>query len=252
MLPPSKALINPPAPATLNPSLNQAIKIAAERPEKGQLKCLHRSVGDLQRTQEFYRALFDLKTTEQSDAQLTLSDGFTQLHFHLDADMRGPSVGKAANAMALIHPNIETRNNHLAFGGADFANLKPTLAARKIPYETFAVPDTELFQTFFFDPDGHLLEITEASLKVEIDSKFGWGVQHISHLSNTLAEDCRFIEDVLGFNPMPRPGFEAKGAWYTDGFIEYHLVQPSARSFDFFSDKWEVGTKTSLGGMAMC
>lgn len=228
-----------------NTPINQVIRVADAPAEKGQLKCLNRSVRDLDRTQAFYRSLFDLKVEDVSDSQLTLSDGFTKLHFNLLSDMREATGSQAANAMALIQPHIETRNNHLAFGGRPFADIEPQLVEQAIPYETFAVPGTNMFQTFFFDPDGHLLEITEAPLKMQVESDYGWGVQHVSHLSNTLQEDCVYLESVLGFSPMPRPNFDANGAWYTDGFIEYHLVEPSLRSLDFFSDQWEVNVKVA-------
>lgn len=54
---------------------------------------------------------------------------------------------------------ILTRHNHLALHTDDLPAVERALTERGIPYRTTVVPELNVRQVFFHDPDGHHIEI---------------------------------------------------------------------------------------------
>lgn len=54
---------------------------------------------------------------------------------------------------------IETRANHISFAVADIDSMEQRLRDFAIPYVRKEIPDWNVPQIFFHDPDGHVVEI---------------------------------------------------------------------------------------------
>ena len=74
------------------------------------------------------------------------------MQFHLIEDPETP----------LPSPEIATRVNHIAFHVNDLDAMAERLTAHGIPYRSSTIPERNIRQVFFRDPDGWTIEIGSA------------------------------------------------------------------------------------------
>ena len=116
------------------------------------------TVADLERSDRFYRELFELPVLD-GDARfraLNIADTHVLLLF-----ARGQSTEPVRLPGGLIPPHEASGQSHVAFAisAADLDAWKARLAQQGVPLEstvTWARGGTSLY---FRDPDGHLLEL---------------------------------------------------------------------------------------------
>ena len=195
------------------------------------LSYVKRKATNFTETSKFYEEILSLKVIGPLPDELIMSDGKVRFIFSLAKDDFN------------ISREISNQRNHIAFGGQSLSSVEDQLLLRSIPYRISPVPGTGYRQLFFQDPDGFHIEIVEAPFRNKDETPDGFSIHHLSHLSHNLREDHVFMTQVLGLEEIHRPPFDVDGAWYTDGVIEYHLVNPnqSASYQDF--DTWGI-----LGG----
>lgn len=71
------------------------------------------------------------------------------MQIHLIAD---PAVPPASET-------INTRTNHIAFAVEDVDAMEARLQQLGVPYKRSIIPDRQIHQLFFHDPDGHMIEL---------------------------------------------------------------------------------------------
>ena len=71
------------------------------------------------------------------------------IQIHLIEDQAAPD----------LRSDINTRERHTAFAVADIDAMEEILRQHGIPYRRNLIPDRQIPQIFFRDPDGHLIEI---------------------------------------------------------------------------------------------
>lgn len=50
-------------------------------------------------------------------------------------------------------------------------------------------------------------------------------IHHVSRVTRDLDKSIRFYCDVLGFQPLSRPGFNFRGAWLFNYGLQIHLIE---------------------------
>ena len=50
-------------------------------------------------------------------------------------------------------------------------------------------------------------------------------IHHVSRVTRDLDKSIRFYSDVLGFQPLDRPGFNFRGAWLFNYGLQIHLIE---------------------------
>ena len=50
-------------------------------------------------------------------------------------------------------------------------------------------------------------------------------IHHVSRVTRDLDKSIRFYCDVLGFQPLDRPGFNFRGAWLFNYGLQIHLIE---------------------------
>lgn len=71
------------------------------------------------------------------------------IQIHLIVDDQSPDPALAVN----------TRANHIAFAVEDVDAMEETLREHGILYRRNLIPDRQIHQIFFQDPDGHVIEV---------------------------------------------------------------------------------------------
>ncbi|MBI1312845.1 glyoxalase [bacterium] len=65
-------------------------------------------------------------------------------------------------------------------------------------------------------------------------------IHHVSRLTRDLDRSQKFYCDVLGFEPIPRPNFNFRGAWLFNYGLQIHLIE-ATEALD--APLTEVGTR---------
>ncbi|MGZ0164996.1 MAG: VOC family protein [Planctomycetales bacterium] len=50
-------------------------------------------------------------------------------------------------------------------------------------------------------------------------------IHHVSRVTRDLDKSIAFYQDVLGFQPLARPGFNFRGAWLFNYGLQIHLIE---------------------------
>ena len=50
-------------------------------------------------------------------------------------------------------------------------------------------------------------------------------IHHVSRVTRDLDKSIQFYRDVLGFQPLDRPGFNFRGAWLFNYGLQIHLIE---------------------------
>ena len=58
-----------------------------------------------------------------------------------------------------VHTDINTRTNHIAFFVDDVDAMEQRLREHGVTYKRNIIPDRQIHQLFFHDPDGHMIEL---------------------------------------------------------------------------------------------
>jgi len=131
--------------------------------------------------------------------------------------------------------SIQKTSDHWAFALTDFRHAEEALQKKDIPFLSVSIDakagKPAVRQTFFQDPDGHLLEIVLVPTEKFVTQRKASSLQvsYLHHITRNVAisqlrEMTSFYEQLLGFRQIARPNFDDPGAWFRNGNIEMHLI----------------------------
>ena len=196
-------------------------------PEEFKIKHLTRVTNNLQSSKIFYEKYLGMSWVRNIEIEgspaIVMDSGAVEIYLkHTSSKIDNPT-------------SIQPTSDHWAFAVRDIAYAEGILNKNNVEFIPIKVEamagKPAVRQTFFQDPDGHLLEITldPTAKPSKMEESSSLKTSNLHHISRSVTRAyvptiSEYYGSLLNLKSIKRPNFDLPGTWFKMGSIEIHFI----------------------------